>query len=172
MEKWKEMKIKVTKHLAGWQKTTESPKWYPQSGRGKSWAPGRSLWYGRDVRSVWHAETLSKASRQPLKHPCSSEESGNMRETWKWSHSVVSDSVTPWTVACQAPLSMGFSRQGYWSKLICPPSRGSSWPRDQTRVSCIGRWLLIMKPGKEASIWNVLCKLGYKSEEIWARLVG
>ena len=22
---------------------------------------------------------------------------------------------TPWTVACQAPLSMGFSRQEYWS---------------------------------------------------------
>ena len=25
--------------------------------------------------------------------------------------------VTPWTVACQAPPSMGFSRQGYWSGL-------------------------------------------------------
>ena len=25
--------------------------------------------------------------------------------------------VTPWTVACQAPLSMGFSRQEYWSGL-------------------------------------------------------
>ena len=23
--------------------------------------------------------------------------------------------VTPWTIACQAPLSIGFSRQGYWS---------------------------------------------------------
>ena len=23
--------------------------------------------------------------------------------------------VTPWTVACQAPLPMGFSRQEYWS---------------------------------------------------------
>ena len=29
--------------------------------------------------------------------------------------------VTPWTVACQAPLSMGFSRQEYWSGLPCPP---------------------------------------------------
>ena len=29
------------------------------------------------------------------------------------SHSVVSDSATPWTVACQAPLSMEFSRQEY-----------------------------------------------------------
>ena len=34
----------------------------------------------------------------------------------------MSDSVTPWTVACQAPLSMGFSRQEYWSGLSWPPS--------------------------------------------------
>ena len=27
----------------------------------------------------------------------------------------------PWTVACQAPLSMGFSRQEYCSGLPCPP---------------------------------------------------
>ena len=30
---------------------------------------------------------------------------------------------TPWTVAHQAPLSMGVSRQEYWSGLPCPPSR-------------------------------------------------
>ena len=30
-------------------------------------------------------------------------------------------SVTPWTGACQAPLSLGFSRQGNWSGLPCPP---------------------------------------------------
>ena len=29
--------------------------------------------------------------------------------------------VTPWTAAHQAPLSMGFSRQEYWSGLLCPP---------------------------------------------------
>ena len=28
--------------------------------------------------------------------------------------------VTPWTVAPQAPLSMGFSRQEYWSGLPFP----------------------------------------------------
>ena len=27
---------------------------------------------------------------------------------------------TPWTVACQAPLSLGFSRQEYWSGLPFP----------------------------------------------------
>ena len=38
-----------------------------------------------------------------------------------FSHSVMSNSFTsPWTVACQAPLSMGFSRQEYWSGLPFP----------------------------------------------------
>ena len=34
----------------------------------------------------------------------------------------MSNYVTPWTVALQAPLFMGFSRQEYWSELPCPPS--------------------------------------------------
>ena len=36
-------------------------------------------------------------------------------EKWKWTCSVMSDSATPWTVAYQAPPSMRFSRQEYWS---------------------------------------------------------
>jgi len=50
--------------------------------------------------------------------------------------------ATLWTVALQAPLSMGFPRQEYWSGLPCPTPVGSSGPRDRTHascVSCIGR---------------------------------
>ena len=36
------------------------------------------------------------------------------------SHSVMSDPVTPWTVAQQIPLSMKFSKQEYWSGLSFP----------------------------------------------------
>ena len=43
---------------------------------------------------------------------------------WKWSRSVVSDSLpSPWTVASQAPPSMGFSRQEYRSGLPFPSPR-------------------------------------------------
>ena len=45
--------------------------------------------------------------------------------------------ATPRTVACQAPLSMGFSRQECWSRLTFSFSRGSSRLRDWTWVSCI-----------------------------------
>ena len=79
--------------------------------------------------------------------------------------------ATPRTVAYQAPQSMEFSRKEYWSGLPFPFQRdlpnpgikpgspalqadalpseppgkplGSSWIRAQTRVSCIGRWILI-----------------------------
>ena len=43
-------------------------------------------------------------------------------------HLVVSDSATPWTVAYQAPLSMGFPRQDYWSGLPFPSPGGLSNP--------------------------------------------
>ena len=32
----------------------------------------------------------------------------------------MSDPATPWTIACQAPLSMGFSRQEYWNGFPFP----------------------------------------------------
>ena len=37
------------------------------------------------------------------------------------SRSVMSNSVNAWTVARQTPLSVGFSRQEYWSVLPVPP---------------------------------------------------
>ena len=37
--------------------------------------------------------------------------------------------VTLWTEACQAPLSMGFFRQEYWSGLPCPPTAKSTMLR-------------------------------------------
>ena len=71
----------------------------------------------------------------------------------------------PWTVAVQAPLSMGFSRQQYWSELPCPPlgdrpdpgieaqplvspalaggllTTRPTWDwSPAARVSCAGRW--------------------------------
>ena len=38
----------------------------------------------------------------------------------QFSHSIISDSVTPWTGACQASLSTEFSRQEYWCGLPSP----------------------------------------------------
>ena len=48
--------------------------------------------------------------------------------------------VTPWTVAHQAPLSMGFSRQEYWSGQPFPPP--GDLPTCISFVSFIGRQIL------------------------------
>ena len=60
------------------------------------------------------------------------------------SHSVVSNSC-PWTEALQAPLSMEFSRQEYWSRLPFPSPGDLPDPGFEPQVfciSCIGRWIL------------------------------
>ena len=44
--------------------------------------------------------------------------------------------ATPWTVACQAPLSMGFSRQEHWSGLPCLPRGDLPDPGMNTGVGC------------------------------------
>ena len=53
--------------------------------------------------------------------------------------------ATQWTEGCQAPLSMGFPRKGYWSGLTFPPPGDSSRARDWTQdscTSCIGSGVL------------------------------
>ena len=48
---------------------------------------------------------------------------------------------TPWIVAHQAPLSVGFSRQECWSRLSFPPT-GDLPTQRSNHVSCVGRWIL------------------------------
>ena len=62
---------------------------------------------------------------------------------------------TLWTVARQAPLSMGSSRQKYWSGWPCPPPKDLPDPGIKPAslyVSCIGRRasqvaLVVKEPG-------------------------
>ena len=52
----------------------------------------------------------------------------------------MSDSVTPWTVAHQAPLSMGFFRQGYWSGLPFPFAEDLPDPGIKPESLCLLHW--------------------------------
>ena len=66
--------------------------------------------------------------------------------TWKWKVKVKLFShvwlfLTPWTAAHQAPLSMGFSRQEYWSGLPCLlrfPASG-----DHRSILCINEFKVV-----------------------------
>ena len=60
--------------------------------------------------------------------------------------SVVSDSVTSCAIACKAPLSMGFSRQEYWSGSPCPPPGDLLNPGIETCISCIAGRFFTAEP--------------------------
>ena len=61
-----------------------------------------------------------------------------------WRHACMLSCVwlfaTPWTVAHQAPLSMGLSWQEYCSGLPFPPPGESSHPREWNCISCVDRF--------------------------------
>ena len=55
--------------------------------------------------------------------------------------------ATLWTIVHQAPLSVGFSRQEYWSALPCPlpgdlPNPGIEHLPHLSNITCIGMWVL------------------------------
>ena len=82
--------------------------------------------------------------------------------------------ATPWTVAIQTPLSMGFSRQEYWSGLPCSPPEDIPHPGIKIAApgSCVtGRFKSQghQKPGSQMSEWifetnnpKVLLSKGFK----------
>ena len=85
----------------------------------------------------------------------------------------MSDSyVTSWTVARQAPLSMEFSRQEYWSGLPCPPPGNLPDPGIEPRASALQADSLPSEsPGKSQdgisisliTYWPAACNLCGKS---------
>ena len=67
----------------------------------------------------------------------------------------MSDSATPWTAAHQAPPSMGFSRQEYWSRVPLP------FP---VRLYCIAKGTLlnvVWQPGWEGGLGENGCRYMY-----------
>ena len=63
--------------------------------------------------------------------------------------SVTQSCLSPWTVAHQAPLSMGFSRQEYWSELPFPPPENLSDPGTEPASHALeGKFFTTEPPGK------------------------
>ena len=76
--------------------------------------------------------------------------------------------VTPWTVACQAPLSMKFSRQEDWSGLPYPIP-GVRMGRNKTELEA---WRYLQQSGSKvinasAKRWQVFCRSKRDFMEAW-----
>ena len=69
---------------------------------------------------------------------------------------VVSDSfVIPWTSAHQAPLSMGFPMQEYWSGLPFPPPEHLPYLGvESVSPALAGRFFTTEPPGKPSTSWG------------------
>ena len=78
----------------------------------------------------------------------------------------------PMDVAHQAPLSMGFSRQEYWSGLLFPTPGESSWLSDRTHFSyvpCIGRQLLYhVSSGKSSQVKIITTEMWGSVNKGWS----
>ena len=81
--------------------------------------------------------------------------------------------ASPWTVACQAPLSMEFSRQEYWSGLPFPSP--GDLPRNWTPVSYIAcrwftNWAMMIKHTNHSiflsPLYHAACVLSHFSH-VW-----
>ena len=67
-------------------------------------------------------------------------------------------SMTLWTVAHQAPLSMGFSRQEYWSGVPCPPPGDLPDPVSKLCLLCLLNWqegFLPLAPRGKLHTWAI-----------------
>ena len=72
------------------------------------------------------------------------------------SYSVISNSfVTLWTIARQAPLSMGFSREEYWSGLPFPSPGALSDPGTETRSPALTGGLFTTEPPGKPRMANL-----------------
>ena len=82
----------------------------------------------------WAIREALRITRKDLKYPHAMSVLSRFSSVWLF--------VTLWIVPCQAPLSMGFSRQEYWSGLPCLPPGNLPDPGIEPSslyISCIGR---------------------------------
>ena len=77
------------------------------------------------------------------------------------SHSVMPNSIIPWIVAHQAPLSMGFSRQEHWRRLPFPSPRDLPHPGIKPRSPALQADSLPSEPPEKQSWWETLACYKY-----------
>ena len=82
--------------------------------------------------------------------------------------------AAPWTVACQAPLSMGCPRQKYWSWLPFPPPEDlpdpGNKPASPTSLAFAGRFFTTEPYGKQRFATKILILYYYSLTTLFSKL--
>ena len=74
--------------------------------------------------------------------------------------------TTLWAAACQASLSMKFSRQEYWSGLPCPPPEDLPYPRIKPRSPALQADSLPSEPPGKPILGATLFNYGFSASEV------
>ena len=79
--------------------------------------------------------------------------------------------VAPWTIDCQVPLSIEFSRQEYWNGLLfLPPGAVPNPGIELVSAALAGRFLTIEAPGK-TYIYTYICTNTHRHTHTCAKLL-
>ena len=85
----------------------------------------------------------------------------------------MSNSETLWTVACQVPLSVGFSRQEYWSELSWPPPGdlpdSGTEPASLMSPALAGRFFTTSATWEAPHIWYYILVIWNFNQKIWTK---
>ena len=139
-EELKKPKCKKDHHLTEKEKTKKRGIGTGSVPLGGSYERGNVPWHRKTLhqqeRSVWKERELQRLEREQSNWSATSRTEGDPQRRSRLSHcnpqperhvcwytqvlSCVQLFATLWTIACQAPLSMGFSRQEYWNELSFP----------------------------------------------------
>ena len=105
-------------HLGSWWPWRDGRSQVQTVPRDTTWLPCRQHFHGQSNRPSGHPQLLLyQALPECVLNP-----------VWLF--------MTPWTTAGQAPLSVGFPRQEYWSGMPSPPP-GTFLTREWTCVYCV-----------------------------------
>ena len=125
-------------------------------------SPTRWTWIWASSRSWWWtgmSGVLQSMGSQRIRHDWATELTDLTTIPWNCvcvlSHSVVSDSATPWTIVHQAPLSTRILQARIPEWVAMPSYRGSSQPRDRTQAShTTGRFFTIWVTREAQGYWS------------------
>ena len=137
--------------MSSFGRTTSLCQGYGVSKSGRVWEPPSAITGWGGVRTVRHRQTSNSRIQTDCVCVCVQSLSG------------VRLFATPWTVACQAPLPMEYSRQGYWSRLPIPtpgdlPNPGIE-PTSLASPALAGRFFTTAPPGKPVTFTTFHAKI-------------
>ena len=127
-------------------------------------SPLANLFHGLIIQApksnpfTWAIDPISSPELLGIKDSCSHDLQNQQFLTVYWIGSmlVLSCSVcaTLWTVACQAPLSVGILQARVLEWLAIPSFRRSSQPRNRTHISCIAGGFFTFRATREAQKYS------------------